>query len=177
MKNENTEWLKEYEAFLQSENTAVPSDVSESLFAHMKNLLRPKAKIVFFKILGIHFLVSFMSLAICHQFDMNPFGTEESLSNWMMSVGGHNFCMIGCGVFFISLSFLFAGSFLSIEEVLVLKRTQFIQTSVLGLISLAAFYFFGAEIIFTMASLWLLGAMIGGVLATRTVWALKRIYA
>ncbi len=177
MKNNNKEWLKDYEVFLQSENTQVPKDVTETIFARMKGLVNPSLWIVFLKVLGIHVVVGFISLSMCHQFGMNPFNTESSLSDWMMSMGGHSVCMIGCGIFFVGLSLALAGYFLTVEDVRALKRTEFLQTLSLGLISLGVFSLVGAEMALTIAGLWLLGALIGGFIATEAAWKLKRIHA
>lgn len=169
---ENKVWLKEYESFLQA-NESVPRDLSEKVHSRIGELLNPSAWLVFTKLLGIHLVVGFFSLSICHQFDMNPFNTSRSLADWFMSVGGHSFCMIGCGVLFLSLSVLAAGYFLSLEETKALRRTGFPQTFALSTVSLALFAIFGAELALTFAGLWLLGALIGGFIATEAVWKVK----
>jgi hypothetical protein len=93
-----------------------------------------------------------------------------------MTKWGHNACMIFCGFLFVGLSFLSAGYFLSIEEVRALRRTEFLQTFALGVVSLSIFTAFGAHIALILAGLWLLGAFVGGFLATEAVWKLKRIH-
>ncbi|MFN7727739.1 MAG: hypothetical protein ACK5P7_01140 [Bdellovibrio sp.] len=173
MKSPEKNWLSEYEAFLKSEDTSVPREITDKVFTRMRELVRPSAWTVFFKILGVHLAVGFLSLSVCHQFGMNPFGTESSLDSWMMAMWGHSTCMIICGVLFLSVSLLTAGYFLSIEEVRALKRTEFLQTLALGTVSLSLFGFFGAELAITFASLWLLGALVGGYVATEAVYRLK----
>lgn len=81
--------------------------------------------------------------------------------------------MIGCGVIFVSLSILVSGYFLSIEEVRALRRTEFLQTLGLGVVSLAMFVAAGAEVAVTFAALWLLGALLGGYVATEVVMQAK----
>lgn len=176
MKNKNTEnWLKEYQDFLNFDESTIPVQTNTVVIKKINTLLNPSSLVVFFKILGIHLSVGFLSLSICHQFGINPFNTEKSLSDWMMNVAGHQACMIGCGVLFVGLSLLAAGYFLTIEEVNALKRTRSLQTLVLGLISLGLFVVFGAELVASIAGLWLLGGFIGGFAATETVWRLKRV--
>jgi hypothetical protein len=171
--NDPKEWMNEYSEFLNGAETRVPQDLSQKVLSQVHTLLNPSAWAVFAKLLGIHFVVGFFSLAICHQFDMNPFGTSKSLSDWFMAMWGHSVCMIGCGVIFVSFSILAAGYFLTVEEVRALKRTEFIQTLALGAVSLAVFALFGAELALTLAGLWLLGALIGGFLAVEATWKLK----
>jgi hypothetical protein len=165
--------LTEYEAFLQEDNATVPVFLSEKTLGRVKTLLNPSPWIVFLKLLGIHIGVGFLSLSVCHQFEMNPFGTDVSLANWFMAMWGHGVCMVFCGVMFVGTSILAAGLLLSVEELRALKRTEFLQTLALGTTSLAVFGFFGAELAFTFAGLWLLGALIGGFVATEVAFKLR----
>lgn len=166
------QWLKEYQCFLRCD-AAVPPELSEKVTCRICNCLCPGAHRIFAKIFAIHVAVGFLSLSICHQFGLNPFGTEKSLADWFMSVGGHGFCMIGCGVLFTALSIAAAGYFLTVEEVRVLRHTEFLQAFFLSLLSLGAFAFAGAEFALTFAGLWFLGALIGGFVATEVIWQVK----
>lgn len=168
----NKEWLKEYESFLKAEED-VPTAVSESVSKRMEPLLDPSPFGVFAKLLGIHSVVGFLSLSFCHQFELNPFRTAHSLDSWLMSVGGHSVCMIVCGVLFLGLSVLASGYFLSLEEARALRRTGFPQSFALGVLSLVLFHTLGAQLALTIGALWLLGALIGGFVATEAVWKVK----
>lgn len=170
MKTDKEAWLKEYTEFVKSDGAAVPAEIFKSL----KSKLFPSPWKVFGKILGIHSVVGFLSLGICNQFGLNPFGTEHSLMNWFMRVGGHNFCMVACGVFFMTTTYLIANMILNLEELETIRRYEWLQTGVLGLVSLAAFYFFGAELIATFAGLWILGAFIGAFAAIEGSYRLRR---
>lgn len=171
--NDPKEWMNDYSEFLNAEETRVPHELNESVLENIRSLLNPSAWNVFAKLLGIHLVVGFFSLGVCHQFGMNPFGTTRSLSDWFMDMWGHSVCMVGCGVIFVSFSILAAGYFLSVEEVKALKRTEFLQTLALGVVSLVGFAAFGTELALTFAGLWLLGALAGGYLATEATWRLK----
>jgi hypothetical protein len=167
--NDPKEWINEYSEFLEAEGVRVPHQLSQRVLGDIQALLNPSAWAVFAKLLGIHLVIGFFSLAICHQFDMNPFGTTHSLSGWFMEMWGHNVCMFGCGVTFMSFSVLAAGFLFNAEEVKALRRTEFLQTLSLAVVSLLIFAAFGAELALTIAGLWLLGAVIGGYLATEAV--------
>lgn len=172
MKKEN-EGLNDYQDFLNQEAPAVPIVIKDQVYTQIQKLIHPKAIMVFFKILALHVGVGFLSLSVCHQFGINPFNTEKSLADLMMRYGGHNFCMVGCGILFVSLSILASGLFLTVEEVNALKRTEFLQTISLGIISLGLFAVVGTELALSLAGLWLLGSLIGGFVATETIWRLK----
>ena len=169
------EWLKDYQEFIQADGAQVPKNIKTQVIYKISKLMNPSAYMVFFKILGLHLAVGFLSLSVCHQFGMNPFNTESSLADWFMRVGGHQVCMFACGTLFVGMSLLIAGYFLSIEEIKALKRTEILQNLALGIISLGFFVAFGAEMAISIAGLWLLGGFVGGVLATQTVWILKQV--
>lgn len=168
-------WLKEYTEFVQSDdkNISVPSEI----FGQLKSRLFPNPWKIFGKILTIHGVVGFLSLGVCNQFGLNPFNTEYSLVNWLMKVGGHNFCMIACGVIFMTTTYLLANFVLNLEELETIRRYEWLQTGILGVASLAAFYFFGAELIITYAVLWVLGAFLGGFLSIEGSYRLRRNFA
>jgi len=172
MAQDPKEWLKDYSDFLSLDQEQVPADLNQRVTTQIRSLLNPSAWWVFAKLLAIHLVVGFFSLGICHQFDMNPFGTTRSLSDWFMQYG-MSACMIGCGVIFVSFSVLAAGYFLTVEEVRVLRRTEFIQSIALGVVSISLFAAFGAELAFTFVALWLLGVLVGGFLAAEAAWRLK----
>ena len=175
MKSDKDSWLKEYTEFVQLDSSGIPNEI----FNKIKNRLFPNPWKVFGKILAIHSIVGFLSLAICSQFGLNPFGTNRSLMDWFMQVGGHNFCMIACGIFFMTTTYLLANVVMNLEELETVRKYQWLQSGVLGLISIAAFYFFGAELVATFVGLWILGAFIGSVIVVegsyyfRRQWVLK----
>lgn len=171
--NSPKEWMKEYSEFVNAEEVPVPLELNQKVLSQMHELLNPSALMVFAKLLGIHFVVGFLSLGICHQFGINPFGTVRSMSDWFMDMWGHNVCMVGCGIIFVSFSILAAGYFLTVEEVKALRRTEFLQTLALGVFSLVIFAVFGTELALTFTGLWLLGALVGGFVATEAIWKLK----
>jgi hypothetical protein len=168
-------WLQDYEEFLNSENTKVPKTIENQTFQKIVKWLNPNPALVFLKVLGIHLFTGVLSLSICHQFDMNPFNTSFSISDWMMNFGGHHFCMLGCGIIFVGLGILAAGAFLTLEEILALRKTEILQTLVLCLISLGLFMAFGAELSLSISAIWILGGVAGGYMATESIFRLKRV--
>lgn len=170
MKSDKEVWLKEYSEFIKSDNVDVPNE----LVANVKARLFPSPWVVFSKILAIHSTVGFLSLAGCNQFGLNPFGTNYSLMDWFMHIGGHHFCMFACGVFFMTSTHLFANLLLNLEELETIKRYEWLQTAVLGLLSIAAFYFFGAELVATFVGLWIIGAFVGSLVTIESSYLLRR---
>lgn len=168
MKLNEKEWLEEFKEFVQADDVPVPKDVTERIFNRVRADLNPSAWVVFAKLLGIHVVVGTLSLAICSQFGINPFHTSFSLSEYFMKFG-HSTCMLLCGVLFIGLTVLLGRLFLRREELLVLSRNAILQIFGLSVLSMAAFIGLGAEIVLGIGVLWFVGAMIGGVVATKAV--------
>ncbi len=165
--------LAEYREFTETMDREVPLDVSARIHA----TLFPNPFTVFAKISGVHVMVGFVSLAFCHQFGLNPFQTETSLAQWFMNLGGHRFCMLACGVVFMVTTYLLANLFLTLEELEAVRRHKWLEVGTLTLVSLAAFYFFGADLVFVFALLWTVGAFIGGWMSLEASYALRRALA
>jgi hypothetical protein len=168
MRFSEKEWLEDFKEFVESKGEPVPKDVFDNILRHVWTDLNPSAWLVFSKLLGVHLVVGTLSLAICAQFGLNPFHTRFSLSDLFMRYG-HSTCMVLCGVLFIGLTILLGSLVLRREELLVLSKNAPLQVFGLSLFSLVVFIAFGAEIAAEIGILWLVGAMIGGVLTAKTV--------
>lgn len=163
------EWAEDFRDFVNSQGEPVPEELSQKILRRVHLDLNPSAWLVFLKMLGIHAVVGTLSLAICDQFDLNPFRTEFSLSQYFMKFG-HSACMVLCGVLFIGLSILLAGIVLRKEETRVLAKNAPLQAFGLGVLSLAAFAALGAQVVLWFGTLWLVGAMIGGIGTAKIVF-------
>jgi hypothetical protein len=166
-------WLQDYTEFANSESLPV----STSVFNSLKKKLFPNPWVVFSKVLSLHVIVGLFSLAICNQFGLNPFQTSQSLTNWFMQISNHHVCMVLCGFFFMSTTYVLASAFLSLEEMESIRRVEKLQTSLLVLVSLACFYFFGAQLVATFTLLWLVGAALGAWLSIESSYRFKVYFA
>lgn len=162
-------WLTEYTEFTHID----PVQVSPSTMNSIMKKLFPNAWVVFSKILTLHLAVGFLSLSICNQFGLNPFQTDQSLTQWFMQVSNHHVCMVLCGFFFMSVTYALSCLFLSVEEFEAIRRIEKLQTAILILLSLASFYFFGAEFVAVFTGLWLVGATLGSWLSIEGSYRLK----
>lgn len=168
-------WMKEFNDFNNSSVADV--EVPAHLFAKIKSKIFPSPWKVFGKVSVIHGVVGFLSLGICNQFGLNPFNTSYSLSEWFMQIAGHHFCMIACGILFMATTYILANFFLSLEEFESIRNFESLQFSILSLASVAAFYFFGAELVGSFVVLWLIGAYIGGYLSILGSLFLRRQFS
>ncbi len=74
-------------------------------------------------------------------------------------------------------TYLLSNFALNLEELESVKRYEWLQTSILALISLSSFYFFGGEIIGIFALLWIVGAAVGSHLTIEGSYRLRRSWA
>jgi hypothetical protein len=170
---EKNEWLKdfaEYSALDEAMAPGVPTD----LRARLKARLFPNPWIVFSKVAALHLITGTASLAICHQFGLNPFATRHSLADLYMRAFGHQACLFACGLTFVAGTYLLASFFLSLEEFEAIRRTHWLQTGALSIASLMAFWLFGADLASILALLWLAGAALGGVASFEGVYRMKQ---
>ena len=164
------EWIEDFQDFVGSQGVPVPENISQEIISRVHRDLNPSPWLVFSKLLGIHSVVGTLSLLVCNQFGMSPFGTEFSLSNYMMKFG-HSTCMVFCGVLFVGLSISACRAILRPEEFVILRRNALLQVLGLSMVSLGVFAAAGAEIALTIGLFWLVGAMLGGV---STAFLLRR---
>ena len=162
------EWLNEFNNFMECDGVKPPESLSQKILIKTKKLIDSSPWIVFFKLAGIHSLFGTLSLAVCNQFGLNPFNTSLSLSEYFMTFG-YSACMTLCGVTFIAFSIFAAWMILTRDEFYVLKKNYLIQVFSLSLLSLATFVALGAHISLSIAVLWTLGALFGGVVPTWTL--------
>lgn len=167
-KNDFENWMQEFSDFSMS------ADVPSNLLVNIKKVIFPNPWRVFFKVAGTHAVVGFFSLSFCNQFGLNPFNSQFTLTDLFMEFGGHNFCMLACGLLFASMTYLVSNAFLAIEELESIKRYEWLQLAILLVGSLAAFYYFGAALGGTVVLFWLLGAFLGGALSLGLSLRLRR---
>jgi len=171
MKPSERQWLQEYHDFLNAEEVSVPPELSQRVLKLIKSKMLPSMPQIFVKLLMLHLPVGILSLFVCDQFGMSPFDTNFSLARYFMYFG-HSFCMFLCGSFFIGGSILISGFILNSHEIRALRKKSYIQSFFLAGISYGSFLMFGAEITLNIAILWLLGAILGGIISSEMIFRL-----
>jgi hypothetical protein len=169
MKKNEDQWSKEYKDFLDAKDVDVPAELSQKILVNIHARMNPSILKILVKLLAIHIPIGTLSLLICNQFGMSPFKTNFSLSEYFMNYG-HSFCMFCCGVIFVSLSVLISGLLLNTDEVRALRKKSYLQSFLLGLISLMIFILLGAQVVMSIGLLWLLGGVIGGIMSSEIIF-------
>ncbi len=173
-RNNTLNLSSEYDEFLSAKDEVVPRRLTESVHIHIRTDLRPSPFKVFSKVLFTQMMVGAGTLTFCPQFGLSLTSMME-LNHFFMRYG-HTFCTLACGAIFVSFSLTIASLMLRPEEVRVLKRNSVLQLTVLSTLSLGFFIALGAEIVFTLALVWMLGAILGGALSLELGWLLRKQY-
>ena len=162
-------WLKEFNEFMECDSATVPHHLSKTIIASIQRDMNPSAWTVFSKLFAVQIIAGTLSLLVCNQFGINPFQTGFSLSDYFMKFG-HSTCMLLCGFIFLSVGISASRLFLRSEEFQVIKKNSFLQIFCLSLLFLGIFAVVGAELTFTIGVMWVLGALLGGLLAVFIPW-------
>ena len=90
-----------YEAFLAAQEQKPSPIIHEQLRALVARDLNPSIARVGFKVAGLHLLAALLSLTICPQFGIGPFGGDVGLMAFLMTWGWVA-CAMGCGTAFMA---------------------------------------------------------------------------
>jgi len=162
------EWANDFETFMSSDGVQPPIYVTNKILGFVHTKLNPNVWSIIAKFSGIHAVIGSLSLLLCSQFGMG------SGSMLFMSFGKIG-CMALCGSLFLGLSMSLAGFIFSLEELRKMRRTGYSPILVVGMLSLAVFLAFGAEMVFGLAVAWIIGAFIAGALVTELTLGLRRL--
>jgi hypothetical protein len=168
---DSVSWSKEYAEFAAVTPVNPPEDVSERVRSSILSELSPSAWKVFGKVALIHLFTGGIGLLFCPQFGISITGGMGLSAIYMLF--GPVACSVACGATFLGFTAVVASLLLRPEEIRVIRKTRFLQLSVLGLLSIGAFLCLGAVILewFTLA--WLFGSIMGGAASFECGWAIR----
>lgn len=169
MKKDFSGWDKDFAEFLNIEGQEPPSHVTQRIMEIVHKDFNPSAWHVISRLAMIQAVVGGFSLLICAQFGIGP----GPLMHVFMQLG-ETLCMALCGALFLGLSALSATLLLEAPEVRLIRNSGYLPLFIMGVLSLGIFFGFGAEIVSSLAFVWLLGGFIGGLLAIELGWKLRR---
>lgn len=166
------EWSQEFQEFMSAEPITPPENLTQQILARVHSDLNPSAWAVFLKLALIHSVVGTITLLFCPQFGFSLLGGMGLMSLFMK--WGEQACMLGCGAVFMASSFIVASITLRIEELRVIRKTELLQASALGLLSLGVFLCAGLGVVVGLGLFWLVGSVLGGILSLEIAWAIRR---
>jgi hypothetical protein len=93
--------------------------------------------------------------------------------NVFMKIMGHTYCMILCGLLYLSLSALALSFLLKPEEIGSIRKDFYAQLLVLAGVSLGVLVCLGAEVLIFPTLLWIAGSLVGGLGALELGWMVR----
>lgn len=172
MKSAQSEWTKEFQDFLQTEEIAPPRHLSDQIISRIQTDLNPSPWSVFSKLALIHALTGTITLLFCPQFGFSLFDGMGLMQLFMKY--GEQACMVGCGAVFMGGSSLLASLVLGPEEIRVLRSKELLQISALGLLSMGILICAGTGVVLEMLFLWLAGSVLGGIATFEIGWQIRK---
>jgi len=122
-----------------------PPILGEQIRARVLHDIQPGTARVAAKVLGLHVIAGGVSLVLCPQFGVGPFGGDAGLMGFLMQWGWVA-CALGCGAAFMMGTGALSTLFLSPDEKRVLSRhSAWVFTSV-SAASWGAFMLFGGRV-------------------------------
>ena len=162
-------WIQEFEEFVRTNEVSPPSIVTENIHRTVAADLHPSWTKVSLQAMLVHLVVGSALLLICPQFGVGGF---SGLILILMKFG-HEVCTFTCGVLFLGTSALTMGFVLRPEEVQVLRRIRWFPFLILSICSLAILSLLGAEILFVLMMVWLVGTLVGGIGGLELGWLVR----
>lgn len=84
----------------QSQGEQPPQHLTKKVFEQAYRWHRNLKYYISSKFIAVHLIAGFISLIICPQFGVNPFGASEHLAHFFMNFGGQVACGLFCGIIF-----------------------------------------------------------------------------
>lgn len=168
MKRDTEERRKEFEAFLNAKDVRPPAHLTESILSFVHRELNPSMWLVMSKFAVIQTIIGSISLLICSQFGVGSGGLVHVFAGL-----GENICMALCGALFLGFGGVTAGFILKSPEVKLIRQTGYLPVLLMGVMALGIFFGFGAEIVLSLAFVWLLGGFVAGMLAIEATSRLR----
>lgn len=162
MKNTQKNIKEEYLEFMEEPSHTPPSYISERVLSEAYSYLNPNSWLVFSKLSLIHFFGGLFTLSVCPQFGINLLGTDLGLLKIFYRFGTYG-CVTACGALFISVTAILALLALRPEEIKKVRQLWLLQIAGISLLSLGFFLMLDAVILWSFATFWIIGGLLGGL--------------
>lgn len=159
----------EFEEFFGGPEVLPPQEVTRKILEQAHSYLNPPLSRVFLKLLIFHLVSSLLSLSICPQFGIGPFGGGDGMLGWIMQYG-HLVCAIFCGSVYLGFTATLAIFGMRMEELQVVGRSAFWQFTAMAVFSWASFMALGGSPESVLYSLsWILAGSLSATLLVKVL--------
>lgn len=163
---------EEFLDFLSASEIQPSYELSNKILSFVREDLNPSRSRLFMKILGIHAIVSVISLSLCSQFGFQTFPLYDAMNTFMQFMG-HTYCLALCGFLYFSASSIAFSFILKPSEILAIKKDRYSQILLLTGISMGVFLCLGADVLALPSIFWAAGALVGGMGAFEFGWKIR----
>lgn len=157
----NQEWLKEFQSFMQTETANPPRAVSDAVLGYVQSELNPSLKVVSAKLFCLHGAGAALVTLFCPQLGVGPIFGQHGIMHFFMHFGPV-VCAATCGAIFLGVSAALAAIFLSLEEFRLANRHRFLNVTLLVAISFSGLMLAGGEGDRLNYAFWIGGAIAAG---------------
>ena len=171
IENKEKQWLKEFQSFVQS-NDSPSMETSRAIFSHVRLDLHPPFTHVLLKLGAIQLFAGALTLLFCPQLGVGPFLSQDGLMILFMQFGAAA-CAAACGAIFLGIGTCLASLFLRPEELRTLRQRQLVGIPLMSVVSLMLLMLAGASGSAILYLVWLIGAILGGEIAARVVYRVR----
>jgi len=154
-------WEKEFSDFMDAKPLAPSPYLSENIKTEIRKYQIVLKWIIFLKFASIQVAFSTLTLFLCPQFEIG-FTSHDHLAA-LVHHQGIGFMAV-CGAFFLSGGVLLATIFLTIYEIKIIEKSEWIYFPAAALIALLIFYFFGTNLKWIEVLPWFLGGAAGSII-------------
>lgn len=165
-------WKDEFAAFVEGCEENPPAPVASALLSRVLSDLRPSNFRVALKLALVLLFSAPANLFICPQFNLSFTHPSTFLREYFMAFG-HTGCMAACGALFVGSTMLLAAMLLRPEEVRAVRASMLLQVMFVSLFSVGGFVCLGADMFLSAALVWLIAALVAGILSVELGWKLR----
>ena len=154
----------EFEEFLQGKKAKTTSSQDNKILEFVHKDLDPSRPIVFLKLALIQTIVGLLTLFFCPQFEISWTSNYEFFHILHRNLGPMA-CMAVCGTVFMGTGAFVASALLRFSEIQLILNSKYLLHFSLSGIALIFFLLAGAEVYFSFAIPWIVGASVSSILA------------
>ena len=153
---------EDFQDFLNSNDNIPPEHIDMKIQSFVRQELEPNHSIVFLKLLTVQTFIGLLTLLFCPQFELSLTNNHELYHYFHFTLGTYG-CFAICGALFIGTGAMFASYILGPGELRRIRNNKILYYFSITAIAVSMFLLFGAKVYLITASIWFMGAILGGI--------------
>ena len=155
------DWEREFLDFVSSDPVNPPTVLTDKIKTNIGQSLNPSIWKIFSKLATIQAVYASLTLFICPQFEIG-FDKHDYLVDLIQHSGGFGFLFV-CGIIFLGGGAAIAPIIFNQAELEAIERSVLVYFPTVSFLAVILFYSVGADIDWTRAMPWFLGATLGSL--------------